>query len=320
MVTISPELFRSTKHPYPGKVLLKSVPLKKLFLRVVPRELPKELELRGWFVMGEFASRRPSLIVFWTVSHPHHDHSLVLISKLTPSSSKHLLVASHENPLEGALMFLVIDAFGILSFGHSTFWGVLPTWFLPSKEPEALEYLLQALSMMFASPRRKPRKLLEKLTKFKGRPFDRVKSARNPPSPPLSAEALCRTRQSIINRLDRLYGFVGGRPDSFEIELKLLAEKPERLQRLFCAPDYVVAQLKEDAQNLERWYKLMLEPDYLSAEVRATLWLWHFLSIESQLPEQKQKLVRNNIRDLLEFLARLNFQFAKRALTRLPAA
>lgn len=213
-------------------------------------------------------------------------------------------------------MFLVIDAFGILSFGHGTFWGVLPTWFLPSKDPEALEYLVQALSMMFASPRRKPRKLLEKLTKFKGRPFDRVKSTRNSPTPPRSANPFHRTRQSITKRLDRLYGFVG-RAESFEFELKLLAEKPERLQRFFCAPDYVVAQLKEDAHNLERWYKLMLEPDYLSAEVRATLWLWHSLSLKGQLPQHEQKLVRNNIRDILEFLTRLNFDFAQRALARL---
>jgi hypothetical protein len=81
-----------------------------------------------------------------------------------------------------------------------------------------------------------------------------------------------------------------------------------------------IPQLKEEADNVERSYKLMLEPEYLSAEVRATLWLWHFLGLESQSLQHKPKNVRTNVRDLLEFLARLNFHFAKRALARLPAA
>ena len=92
MATISHELFHSTAHS--RKLLLTSVPLKKLLLRVVLGEIQQEFQLKGWFVMGELASRRPSLIVFWTVSHPRYDHSLVLISKLTPFSSKHLLVAT----------------------------------------------------------------------------------------------------------------------------------------------------------------------------------------------------------------------------------
>jgi hypothetical protein len=320
MATLSHKLFRSTAPSQ--KLLLKSVPLKRLLLRIVPREIQREFQLTGWFVIGELLNKRPSLTVFWTISEPQYDHSLILISKLTPFTGKHIVVDSWKNPLPGSFVNLVIDAFGILSFGgRGSILRVRPTWFVAAEEPEALKDLITAVKMIqggHCDPKRTA-KLLDELEKFKGRPFDRIERVRGFPRRNHSDSALHRQHHESIKKLDQWYGFTG-RAQSFKRERAIFAERPERLQYLFRWPHEVVAQLKEEAHNVERSYKLMLEPEYLSAEVRATFWLWHFLGLESQSSQHKPKNVRTNVRDLLEFLTRLNFHFAKRALARLPAA
>src|SRR6266436_7727574 len=95
MPTISHELFRSTAHP--KKMLLKYVPREKLLLTFVPEDIQEEFQLNGWFLMGEFSRKKTSITIFWTISHPQYDHSLVLISKMDPFSAEHLLVGCVTN-------------------------------------------------------------------------------------------------------------------------------------------------------------------------------------------------------------------------------
>src|SRR5258708_3733490 len=117
----SDELFRPSANS--TKLFLKFAPVNELLFRWPPKDIVEEFQLNGWFLMGEFTRRRILVTVFWTLSHPQYDHSLVSISKIAPSYSKHLLIGGYVNArLVGeGLMSLVIDAFGILSPGRRPF-------------------------------------------------------------------------------------------------------------------------------------------------------------------------------------------------------
>jgi hypothetical protein len=80
--------------------------------------------LNGCFLMGEFSKEKVLLTVFWTVSHPDYDHSLVLISKMSPFSARHLLlgcITNAELDQEDGLFDLVLGTFARLSGAFGRF-------------------------------------------------------------------------------------------------------------------------------------------------------------------------------------------------------
>jgi hypothetical protein len=168
--------------------------------------------------------------------------------------------------------------------------------------------------MLGAAPRRKISRLLGQLEAFKCRPWDRGRG-RSHAETAIPVSAGCSATEESEQFLDQFYDFVN-RPEFLKLELETLSERSSQLNRCFHEPDYVVAQLKEQAHNLERWYKLMLEPGYLAAEVKATWSWWHHLSLGRKLPIVPRKNARNDIFRLLEFLRRLNFDFAAMTLAK----
>jgi hypothetical protein len=314
MVTISRELFRRTADA--KRMLLKYVPREELLLTFVPEDVKEEFQLNGWFLMGEFSEKQTSITVFWTISHPEYEHSLVLISKMNPFSAKHLLVgclANAQLDQEGGLYVLVVDAFAMLSPGLEPFLDSLPTWFLVNKQPGALVYLIIALSMMLdAAPRHRDKicALLKQLETFKCRPWDRIAGRRQRTERATAAYADRSAGEEAVQDLDRLYDLLS-RPEALKSELELLSERPERLYDYFHTDNYG-AELQVKGRSLARWYTLMLEPRYLASEFEATLSWWQDLSLDGASPQDQQKKVTNDVFRLLEFLRRLNFDFAKK--------
>lgn len=262
--------------------------------------------------MGEFSKNNTSITIFWTISHPKYDHSLLLISKMNPFSAEHLLVGCATNTdLDGeyGIPCIVVDAFGILGFG-TTFLNSCPTWFLVNKRPGALVDVITALSMMLSASSRlrdEISKLLDQLETFKCRPCDRIASHYTEPS--TTPYAGCCSGEVAVQDVGRIHDL--SRPDALKSELELLSERPERLYEDFHIPDNLSADRQEVARILQRWYKLMLEPGYLASDIKATLSSWHNLSLEGESPQGPRKQARNDVFRLLEFLGRLNFPFAK---------
>jgi hypothetical protein len=235
---------------------------------------------------------------------------------MNPFSAKHLLVgclANAQLDQEGGLYVLVVDAFAMLSPGLEPFLDSLPTWFLVNKQPGALVYLIIALSMMLdAAPRHRDKicALLKQLETFKCRPWDRIAGRRQRTERATAAYADRSAGEEAVQDLDRLYDLLS-RPEALKSELELLSERPERLYDYFHTDNYG-AELQVKGRSLARWYTLMLEPRYLASEFEATLSWWQDLSLDGASPQDQQKKVTNDVFRLLEFLRRLNFDFAKK--------
>jgi hypothetical protein len=67
----------------------------------------------------------------------------------------------------------------------------------------------------------------------------------------------------------------------------------------------------ETDESVGDWYDLVTQPDYIGPEIKATLTAWQHVTSEDGGPFTQSGMAVTDVWELLDFLSRLQFAFAK---------